>query len=370
MSGTGRALLYERLQWKAKARGSLEQTRSMLSLFLGIILSLLPKRYRDRLSASAQADLRQGALASGLVVAVGCLGLFIFRYFDFFHYRVRDIGQRVIDRGYELVLADKFTQFGIGAATSLEYLLQPLTIVLIYFGLEGTVRFAAALITEEVTGTLPLYILAWIEDRFSQAHSERKLGPRVPDIIEEVYSNEYDARVFTCRRRRHWDKLFTLQWKEQFYEVVGEQPGKPPHHYIYRLKKSPKGRVVRSVQEFDPEELMREKLRRPGILHWLSGVVQDKLAETRTRRQPLLPDIIDYIYGKEYQLQIASQYPKEGWDHLITIEYQDMRFEVYKQVGGTPTYPYVYLLREPPPGKIVRTVQHYEPVMPAKDGPQ
>ncbi len=149
--------------------------------------------------------------------------------------------------------------------------------------------------------------------------------------------------------------------------MVGEQPGKSPHHYIYRLKKSPKGRVVRSVRAFDAEELMREKLRSPGFLAWLSEVAQEKLAETRTRSQPPLPDIIDYIYGKEYQLQIASQHPKEGWDHLITIEYQDMRFEVYKQVGGTPTYPYVYLLRQPPPGKIIRTVQHYEPVIPPKD---
>lgn len=341
----------------------------MFSLLLGIILSLLPKRYRDRLPASAQADLRQGALASGLAAAVGCFILLIFRYLDFLQFRVGDLGQRAIDRGQEVVLTNEVAHFGMGTVALAEYLFQPLTVALIYFCLEGTVRFFAALITQEVTGTLPLYLLAWIEDRFSQARAERKLGPRMPDIIEEVYSNEYDARVFTCRRRRHWDRMFTLEWNGQFYEVVGEQPGKPPHHYIYRLKKSPKGRVVRSVRAYDAEELMREKLRRPGFLAWLSELAQDKLAETRTLRLPPLPDIIDYIYGKEYQLQIASQHPKEGWDHLITIEYQNMRFEVYKQVGGTPTYPYVYLLREPPPGKIIRTVQHYEPVMSPKDGP-
>ncbi len=340
----------------------------MFSLLLGIILSLLPKRYRDRLPASAHADLRQGALVSGFATAVVCLFLFIVRNVDFFRQRIGDIGQRAIDRGYEGILAYPYAQYGMGAATTVEYLFQPITVVVIYLGLEGTLRFFAALITQEVTGTLPLYLLAWIEDLFSQARAERKLGPRVPDIIEEVYSNEYDARVFTCRRR-HWDRMFTLGWNGQFYEVVGEQPGKPPHPYIYRLRKSPKGRVVRSVYPYDPEQLLKEKLRRPGFLAWLGEVAQDKLAETRTRRQPPLPDIIDFIYGKEYQLQIASQHPKEGWDHLITIEYQNMRFEVYKQVGGTPTYPYVYLLREPPPGKIIRTVQHYEPVMPPKDGP-
>jgi hypothetical protein len=162
--------------------------------------------------------------------------------------------------------------------------------------------------------------------------------------------------------------MMTLSWNDQFFEIVGEQPGKAPHHFIYRLRKSPKGRTVRTLHHFDPEELMKTPPR-PGFLAWLGGVAQDKLAVIRAERQPPLPDIIDTIYGKDYHLQIASQYPKEGWDHLITIEYKDTRYEILKQVGGTPTYPYVYLLRELPPGKIIRTIHRYGPEEPGDSTP-
>ncbi|MBI4165100.1 MAG: hypothetical protein HY508_05130 [Acidobacteria bacterium] len=337
----------------------------MVQLFLGILLSLLPKRYRDRLPASAQADLRMGAIVSGLAAAVVCLGFLIGRYLSFLQYRVGDLGQRAIERGHEGVLTSEVVHFGMGAVAAGEYLLQPLTVALIYFALEGTARFMAALVTQQITGTLPLYLLAWIEERFSQARAERALGPRVPDIFEEVYSNEYDARIFTCRRRPTWDRMMTIAWKHLFYEVLGEQPGKAPHHFIYRLRTSPKGRTVRTVHQFDPDELMKQKPARPGFLAWLGGLAQDKLAEIRAERQPPLPDIIDTIYGKDYHLKIASQGPKEGWNHLITIEYMNTRYEILKQVGGTPTYPYVYLLRELPPGKIIRTIQHYEPEEPS-----
>lgn len=338
----------------------------MTHLLLGILLSLFPKRYRDRLPASARADLRWGAILSGFGGAGICLAAFIARYLDFFQYRVGEIGQRAIDKGYEGVLAHPYAQFGMGTATTLEYLLKPLTLLLIFFGLEGVLRGFAALVTEEITGTLPLYLLGWVEERFSQARAERALGPRVPDMFEEIYSNEFDARIFTCRRRRHWDRMMTISHNDQFYEVLGEQPGKAPHHFIYRLRKSSKGRTVRAIHYFDPEELLKTPPR-PGFLAWLGGVAQDKLAEIRAERQPPLPDIIDTIYGKDYHVRIASQNPKEGWDHLITIEYKETRYEILKQVGGTPTYPYVYLLRELPPGKIIRTLQHYEPIIPPKD---
>jgi hypothetical protein len=337
----------------------------LVYLLWSMLLSFFPKRYRDRLPASAQADLRQGAMVSGFGLAATCFLTFVIRYLSFFQYRIGDIGQRTINRGAEGALGNPYAQFGMGAATTVEYLFQPLTLVLIYFGLEGTLRGFAALITQEITGTLPLYLLAWIEERFSQAHAERALGPRVPDIFEEIYSNEYDARIFTCRRRPRWDRMMTISVNDVFYEVLGEQPGKVPHHFIYRLRKSPKGRTVRAIHYFDPEELMKQKPARWGFLSWLGGVAQDKLAEIRAESHPILPDIIDIIYGKDYQLQIASQRAKEGWDHLVTIEYKGMRFEVLQQVGGTPTYPYVYLLRELPPGKIIRTIQQYDPSKPS-----
>jgi hypothetical protein len=333
----------------------------MFGLLLGMILSLLPKRYRDSLSVSVQADLKQGAIASGLAVSIVCLASFILRYLTFIQYRVGDLGQRAIDRGVEGVLVNRVVHFGMGAVATAEYLLHPLTLLLIYFAVEGAARFLAALITEEITGTLPLYVLAWIEDRFRRARAERALGPLVPDIVEPMYSPDYDLRIFTCRRKRHWDRMITVSWQDQFYEVLDEQLGRPPHYFIYRLKKSRPGRVVRIVHQCDPQEVMQEKPKQPGFLSWLGDVAQERLAEIRAQREPFKPDIIESVSGADYQLRIASQRSKPGWNDLITIEYQNDLFEVFEQRQGPSAYPYVYLLRKLPPGKIVRTVYRYSP---------
>jgi len=332
-----------------------------MSLFLGMILSLLPKRYRDRLPDSVQADLRHGAIASGLLVSLVGLAFFIVRYLGFIQYRVGGLGQRAIDRGVEGVLVNRVVHFGMGAVATAEYVLHPVTLLLIYFSIEGATRLLAALVTEEVTGTLPLYVVAWVEDRFSQARAERALGLRVPDIAESVYSPDYDLRLITCRRKRGWDRMMTVDWEGQLYAVAGEQTGRPPHHFIYRLRKSPPGRVVRHLHRYDPDDVMRGKHRSPGFLFWLSEQTQRRLADLREQRESPTPDIVEAFSGADCDLRIASRRPKPGWDHLVTIEYLDQLYEITEQRSGTPAYPCVYLLRRLPPGKIVRAVLRYRP---------
>jgi len=341
----------------------------VISLFLGMILSLLPKRYRDRLPVSVEADLRHGAIASGLAVSLVGLAVFILRYLSFIQYRVGDLGQRAIARGQEGALANEVVHFGMGAVAAAEYVLHPLTLLLIYFIVEGAARFLAALVTEEITGTLPLYVVAWVEDRLSQARAERALGQRVPDIVESVYSPDYDLRIFTCRRKRGWDRMMTVDWQEQFYEVMREEAGKPPHHFIYRLRKSPPGRVVRHVHRYDPEEVMHGEQRPPGFLSWLSEQAQRRLTDLREQTEPPAPDIVETFSGPDCDLRIASRRAKPGWDHLVTIEYMDQLYEVGERPPGTPAYPYVYLLRKLPPGKIVRTVLRYRPEGPPAPDP-
>ena len=331
-----------------------------MALLSGLLLSLLPKRYRDRLPASAHADLRQGAMVSGLSVALVGLGILIHRYLAFLQVRVSDLGQRAIDRGAEGVLANRVVHFGMGAVAAAEYLFHPWTLLLIYFTVEGVARFLAALITEEITGTLPLYALAWVEGRFRRARAERALGPRVPDIVEEVYSPDYDLRIFSCRRKRNWDRMITVSWEDKFYEVLDEQPGRASHHYVYRLRKSPPGRIVRALHPYDPQEVMAEEARQPGFLSWLSGVAQKRLAAIRAPDEPPPPDIVESVRGADYQLRIASARPKPEWNGLITIEYHHEHFGVFEQKQGTPAYPYVYHLRKLSPGEIIRSVYHYD----------
>ena len=169
----------------------------MLSLLLSIFASLLPGRYRNCLPIFAGMDLRSGALVSGIIEGLGCLLIFIVRYLGFIQAKVGAMGEKVIAKGAEGALAAPGVQAGMGFMTTMEYLIHPLTLLLIYFALEGAVRAVAALSTQETLGTLPLHVVAWVDEILSERRMERALGPRVADMVEAVYSPDYDLRIFS-----------------------------------------------------------------------------------------------------------------------------------------------------------------------------
>lgn len=74
-----------------------------------------------------------------------------------------------------------------------------------------------------------------------------------------------------------------------------------------------------------------------------------------------VPDVVDKPGPNGYDLRIASCRPKLGWDHLITISYDDELYELVEQEAGTPPLRFVYLLRKKPQHKIVRGLHHYDP---------
>lgn len=188
-----------------------------MSFLLSIFLSLLPRRYRVRLSVYAGMDLRNGALVSGVIEGLVCLVIFIGRYLGFIQAKVGAMVEQAIAKGQEGVLAVPAVQYGMGYVSMVEYFLHPLTWVLLYFAVEGTVRAVAAATTEETIGTLPLHILAWADERVGEWRMERALGPRVADIVEAVYSPDYDLRIFTCRPKPAWDRLMTVEYEDVYY---------------------------------------------------------------------------------------------------------------------------------------------------------
>jgi hypothetical protein len=270
------------------------------------------------------------------------------------------LGERAIARGAEEALISRGAQFGMGFVSMVEYIFHPFSLLLIYFTLEGAVRFYAAAITEEIVGTLPLHLVAWAQERMGRARAERALGPRVPDLVESVYSPEFDLRIFSCRPKRHWDQLITVSYDDQLYAVVGEQPGKPPYRFIYELRKVPRGWIVRNVHHYSPDEVLREEAAMPpSLLSRLAGWLEQRRAQAPAG--PPVPDLVERIASQAYQLRIASCRPKPAWDHLMTVEYEGEFFEIVEEKQGSAPHPYVYLLRELPEGKVIRSLHHYRP---------
>jgi hypothetical protein len=231
----------------------------MISIGSGAFVSLLPERYRRWWQTESSVDFRTGAIVSAVVQTVGLIGLLIYRYLVFFQHRVMDIGERTMQAGAEEALAGKQTQFAIGALTTLEFVFQPLTLVMLYFLFEGAVRLIAPLVTEEIIGTLPLVLVARAHDKIAGVRAEAALGPRVADTVERGDGRQFDLRISSCRPKPNWDKLMTIAYQDEYYEVVKQETLLPPRRFVYLLRKNPPGKVIRGLHHYDPREALEKK---------------------------------------------------------------------------------------------------------------
>lgn len=225
----------------------------MTTYLLGLLLVLLPETYRRRLGGRLEINWTRAALLSGPAQALGAGLLLFVRYLDFFQRKVGEMGGKAIEAGKEEILADRGVQMGLGFYATLEYLLQPLTLLLIYFAIEGLVRLLAALSTEQAIGSLPLYLFELGRARTAEIRRERALGLRVPDQVSR--SGAQEVVIASCRPRDTWDHLTTIEYQGDYYELAETLAGRPPRPYVYRLRPIPPGKVIRGIHHYDPDEL-------------------------------------------------------------------------------------------------------------------
>jgi hypothetical protein len=92
---------------------------------------------------------------------------------------------------------------------------------------------------------------------------------------------------------------------------------------------------------------------------WALGRTQAAAAEKALG--PRVEDLVQSGDGSLYHLLIASCRPKQGWDHLMTVSYQEHLYEVTAHAEGLPPRRFLYHLRRKPEGKVVRGLYHYDP---------
>ncbi len=150
---------------------------------------------------------------------------------------------------------------GMGIIFFLAYILLPVTLMLIYFGFEGAVRFVAAGATGEVVGTLPLALVDMAGQKWNAYYAEKKQGPRVPDLVSvpPTDGSGYDLSIASCREKPGWDHLMTISYNETLYEVLDSVEGDEPRKHVYLLRRAPLHKVVRGLYHYDPEEAMEKK---------------------------------------------------------------------------------------------------------------
>ncbi len=226
-------------------------------MLLSIFVSLLPSRYRGHWLGDGNLDLRRGAILSAVVQFVACCAAMWALYPAFIRERFGEASAVVAATHPGDKVVEGFAIFAYGPMTAMEYLFRPLTLVLLYFAVEGMVRIFATVAGNEVLPTLPLQLVAMAHDLAKMRYQEFELGPRIADLIEPGAAGKYDLKVLSCRRK-DWNQSVTIRYNDQMYEVQSEETGAAPRPFVYLLRFRPEYKVVRGLRDYDPEEPLRK----------------------------------------------------------------------------------------------------------------
>ena len=236
-----------------------------MKLLLSIILAPIPKRYRHRWTW-ADVD-GKGAFVSGLVQLGIFLGLCIHHYFSFMNSALAMVPDRAFLSAAE---ADGDTAVrGFGLILFFAFFADPITLLLIYFQIEGLVRAIAGMITGDAVASLPLQLLSATHTQIKRFAAERSLGPRIPDEVQKSglgATDKYDLLIASCRPKadRHY-RLNTIAYEDELYEVTEMQNGPPPRRFIYLLKKKHAAKLVRGLHHYDPRDVLTAPEQPPGF---------------------------------------------------------------------------------------------------------
>lgn len=233
--------------------------KSAWALLLGIFVSLLPSRYRGSHDLAEFTGLKNPATVSGLMQILGFFVLHIYHLLYVYRSSVQRVAEQVLESGKDIDMSLQHFSAGLGALGFLEYMINPVSMLLTYFLFEGMVRFIAALSAGQIVATLPLALIAGVHNRLDKAGEDKALGERTVDIVKKGDGNEFDLCIFSSRPKLTWDKMMTISFQDQLYEMAEHREGPPPRRFVYLLRKMPGGKVVRGLHPYRPDENLRGK---------------------------------------------------------------------------------------------------------------
>jgi hypothetical protein len=273
-------LIRESLRYKKEAMGGIpikwEKRITMLTLLLGPFLALLPKRWRKGLPAGSSVHWRTATTLSGFGEAV--VGLVAMMYW--YSYSMTNWVDRGLDAALSGKMAPGVTDQEIGSMALVIFATHPLTWLIAYAGVEGSVRLVGAAFTETYLGIFPLFVVDKVigmltgrsnEDSAKAAgYTQGNVSSYVGTIREKIMAAGLkqvpDELCFSgsgldelleiraCRRKADWTPPRVVRHQEAFYRLEACSEGKPPRPYHYRLRRLEAGVMGRTVLVYSPEE--------------------------------------------------------------------------------------------------------------------
>ena len=248
----------------------------MLTYLIGPILALFPRWWRRSLPSFLQVNWRVAAGLSGFAEAAVALVAMAYWY----SYSMNSW----LDHASDAALAGKLppwvTDHDLGFTALIIFATQPLTWLIAYLGMEGSVRLLAAFSSGNILGILPLYLVGKIFGKLTGSGDakaavafESKQGnvasyvgavsdsvmtkflPSVPDELSFIRSGEEEVlEIRACRKKPDWIPPRIVRFEDAYYRLEADSRGTPPRPFLYRLRRLERGVPGRNVLIYSPEE--------------------------------------------------------------------------------------------------------------------
>jgi len=145
---------------------------------------------------------------------------------------------------------------------AIEFLFHPLSFFLLYVALEGGVRFIGGLVSSEVIPSLLVFLFFKISDSTSQSISRQRMGPLVADAVERLPDTR--IRIASAAAKAGWNSSVTIGIDGQWFEVEREEHVQLPRPYVYVLRPTPPGKILRGYQEYTASTLETIAMKAPN----------------------------------------------------------------------------------------------------------
>jgi hypothetical protein len=247
---------------------------------IATVLSLLPKQWRESLPRSPSMPWVAATIISGCVEAVCGLAALVYWY----SYSVTGWVQKSMNAQLS---AHPGTAIPVGTEGFVGLVLivaNPFTWVIVAISLEGIVRACAALVSGEILGTFPLFIVDKIfslfmrvdnaarysEDSSHAAHPsffaalrQKYLIGRLPLVADELHytggDSEQILEIRASRPKPEWDPPRVVRYSDAYFRLEKSTQTSGSRPFLYVLRRLSAGVPGRTVLAYcpDPSPLVR-----------------------------------------------------------------------------------------------------------------
>ena len=228
----------------------------MWTYLVGPFLSLVPAAWRAKLAWAESIRWRPATFISGALETFASLcALVVWYSYSVTHHTPLQMEQAL--RAHPDVHPTNEMMMGLIGFVFVA--LNPVTWIIIWFWFEGVVRLLGAAFTDEIVGTLPLWIIDKSFRALRRQGQNRHRPPLVPDEVTWLGDGQAEAlMIMSCRQKPAWQDRPTIRFKDEFFKVERSIAGTGLRPYTYHLRRLQAGEIIRAPEDYNPETVLNE----------------------------------------------------------------------------------------------------------------